>query len=296
MENNKIVITGSLGFIGSSVLNHFIVKDYDVLGLDVISSDAHTKKIDLLNQEELRKILKEFSPNLIIHCAGSANVNESIKDPKKDYRNNVLVTKNLIDSVLYAKLKTRIVFMSSAAVYGNQSVLPINEEAPLNPLSPYAEDKIICEDMFKNIKSNEVDIKIVRAFSVYGPGLKKQIFWDMHKKLQETGKLEMFGTGEESRDYIYISDLVNAIELIATKKSQYSIFNVANGKEIPIKDVVKIFAECNNTDKYYFNNVHMEGSPNRWEADISRLSKIGFKKTVDIEKGIKKYCDWVKNL
>ena len=194
---------------------------------------------------------------------------------------------------------TRFVFLSSAGVYGNPAVLPIKEDAQMNPLSPYALHKVMCEEIcFFFIRNYSFDIKIARIFSAYGAGLKKQIFWDMHKKIEETGQLNMFGTGNESRDYIHIDDVVQALYLIATCNSDEVVFNVANGQETTIRQATELFAEysCIGKDKINFNGYIREGDPINWRADISKISALGYKQTTDINCGIQDYCKWIKQI
>ena len=143
-----------------------------------------------------------------------------------------------------------------------------------------------------------MDIRVARIFSAYGAGLRKQIFWDMHTKVETTGKLSMFGTGYESREYIHVDDVVQSLYLLATKDSQEMVFNIANGEEVTIKQATEIFADYAGIERndIGFNGVVREGDPLNWRADISRIKRLGYKKTVDIESGLKEYVKWVKNL
>ena len=118
----------------------------------------------------------------------------------------------------------------------------------------------------------------------------------MHSKALSTGKLEMFGTGNESRDYIHIQDVVHALYLLATKKSDYFIFNVANGEEVTIRQATETFARYSGIKDISFNGVEREGDPLNWRADISRLMSLGYKKSISFNDGIKGYIDWVNNL
>lgn len=292
----KVFITGSNGFIGSHIMNYFLNKGYETIGCDIISSNT-SYKVDLTSESETIDFINKETPDIVIHCAGNANVNSSVENPKMDYLSNVVVTQNVLKALKELNNKPRMVFLSSAAVYGNQELLPINEKATLNPLSPYAENKIKCEEMCKQANlEDSVEVKIARIFSVYGSGLKKQIFWDMHNKIVNTGKLEMFGTGNESRDYIHINDLLDVIFLLSTEETEYDVFNVANGEEIYIKDVAKMFAEVNNVKVVYFNGVEMKGNPLNWKADISRIKSLGYNPKISIKDGIKEYSDWVKSI
>ena len=294
----KVIVTGASGFIGNKTALCFLRNGYEVIGWDRQDSCGNYNiiKVDMLNQSEIVVALQTFSPDIIIHCAGSADVGKSVKDPDSDYKGNVTITHNLMFAIHNLGLeKTRIVYLSSAGVYGNPISLPISEEMPLNPLSPYAVHKVMCEELCKYFVSNYgMNVKVARIFSAYGAGLRKQIFWDMHKKANATGRLEMFGTGNESRDYIHVDDVVQCLYLLATRNSENVIFNVANGEEITIREVTEMFAKIAgiNQNDVIFNGVVREGDPLNWKADISRIREIGYFKTVSMEKGLKEYVDW----
>lgn len=293
---SRALVTGVSGFIGRNVASYFHSRGYEVVGWDILSA-PNVKCVNLLDTNSIENALSSECPDIIVHCAGSADVGKSVQNPAADFQGNVTVTHNLLFTLHKLHMeKVRTIFLSSAGVYGNTKYLPISEETPLNPLSPYAVHKVMCEELCKYCAKNyDMNIKIARIFSAYGPGLRKQIFWDMHNKYKETGRLDMFGTGHESRDYIYIDDIVQALYLLATKISDEIIFNVANGEEITIKLATELFA------RYYgisennisFNGIIREGDPINWKADISKITALGYKTTINIKQGIKKYIEWL---
>lgn len=300
----KVLITGVNGFIGTNLFKLFSNRGYDVLGCDysnTIIKDKNIKRIDLSVYSDVEEMLNIDKPDIIIHCAGSADVGNSVLDPIGDFQGNVKVTHNLLFALHKLGLnQVKVVFLSSAAVYGNPAFLPIKEIFELNPLSPYALHKSLSECICNYfLKNYYMDIKIVRIFSAYGVGLRKQIFWDMHRKFVETGELIMLGTGEESRDYINVKDVIEAIYLVATKAPiEENIYNIANGKEIKIKTVVEIFAEYYGIDenKVSFCGKAREGDPINWNANITKLRSLGYTQSVDISDGIFEYVKWVKGL
>jgi len=298
----KILVTGASGFIGWKMGMHFKREGYEVQGWDRSPSDKDFPiiAVDMRNVDEVRERLEEFWPNIIVHCAGSADVGKSVQNPEMDFEGNVTLTHHLLFSIHQLNLKhTRFVFLSSAGVYGNPVSLPITEDTPLNPLSPYALHKVMCEDICKYFARNYgMDIKVARIFSAYGAGLRKQIFWDMHKKVRATGKLSMFGTGNESRDYIHVDDVVKSLYLLATKDSGHVVFNVANGEEVTIREATEIFADCArvNRNNIEFNGIVREGDPLNWRADISRIRSLGYQKTVDMEAGMEEYVVWAERV
>ena len=295
----KILITGCNGFIGSNLLSFLKKKKIDTIGWDISqTSNQNCRKIDMLNLDEVKRSLLFDKPTTIIHCAGAADVNKSFLNPQLDYMLNVSITNNLIIASSNVKEIKEFVFLSSASVYGNPDHLPIDESCPINPLSPYALHKAMAEDICKYYSANyQTNVKIIRIFSAYGKGLKKQIFWDVFQRYKETGHLSFWGTGKESRDYIYISDLINAIWLIAKKANQNDIiFNVGNGKEVFMSDIATLYSKylkCK-PDENLFNNVSKPGIPINWRADISKLKSLGYKQRISFEEGLKDYIDWLK--
>lgn len=297
----KVLVTGVNGFIGSHVAEKFKKEGHIVVGTD--RTDARTNcatdfyAIDIL-KDDLQDMFLKIQPDVIIHCAGLANVSFSLEHPMEDFQANTTIVYRLLEGMRQCGLtKSRFVLLSSAAVYGQPERLPVREDDILKPVSPYALHKKIAEDICLYYVNNYMpNIKILRIFSAYGPGLKKQIFWDMYQKIMKNGCLELFGTGEESRDYIYIDDLVEAIFLVTLDgKSNYLIWNVANGQEVFIRDVANIFAEKMGIDSglVRFTGQIRKGDPINWCADISRIEKLGYISKTSIHEGIENYLKWV---
>lgn len=291
----KVLITGIHGFIGNAIKKDFETK-YDVYGIDVVGSAGKNQYVLDMRLAELKNLLQQIAPDVIIHAAGGANVANSIKNPKFDFENGVEVFYNLLESIRLAQIQCKVIFLSSAAVYGNAKSLPVSENMELKPISPYGLHKKICEEIgqyYTNIYG--IDICILRIFSVYGPGLKKQIMWDMFQKSISNGKIELFGTGEESRDFIYIDDLVKSIELIMNGESNYMVYNIGNGKNVRIREVAEIFSLIMfGENRVSFNNQIREGDPRFWQADISRITRMNYFPQIRLSDGIESYIRWAK--
>jgi nucleoside-diphosphate-sugar epimerase len=299
----RVLITGNKGFIGSYLEKAYVERKITVFGWDKCGVSCNGNVLqdaDLMETSDVENVLEIISPDLIIHCAGSADVNKSTKDPLSDLKANYIPTENLLFALKkLGLLQCRFMLLSSAAVYGNPVTLPMDENQPINPLSPYALHKRAAEDVciFMN-KNYGLDIKIARLFSVYGPGLRKQIFWDMYQKIIATGELNLFGSGEESRDYIFIDDVVNALMLIAEDTSGKLVYNVANGEETTIKEAARCFSTFMNipSTNIHFMGERREGDPINWRADIGRLKKLGYIRNVSFEDGLRSYVEWVNNI
>jgi nucleoside-diphosphate-sugar epimerase len=188
--------------------------------------------------------------------------------------------------------------ISSAAVYGNPEKLPIDENALVQPVSPYGWHKFMSEQICKEyFHLYGIKSAIIRPFSVYGPGLKKQIFWDVYlKSIQEGTSIELWGGGEEARDFIYIDDLISAINsIINYSPMEADIYNLASGEMTFIKDAVSMLLQnLGNNKSISFNGIVHKGNPIKWEADISKIKSLGFEPKVNLQEGIFKLANWMK--
>lgn len=293
----KIIVTGSNGFIGRKIGEYLVNLQHEVYGVDINYSKCKFETFGFsLLSDEVSEFFEKIKPDLFIHCAGSANVGLSVENPLLDFERNVVLLYKTLLNLDKLEKKPRFLFLSSAAVYGNPKTLPIKEDDELNPISPYGLHKKLCEEIclyFRNIK--KFDIKIARIFSAYGEGLKKQLLWDLVNKSKASDSIELFGTGEESRDFIHIDDLVKALCMISLEDSSECIFNVANGKEICIKEIASLFNEAFKNKTFSFNNVTKTGDPLNWVADISKLKVLGYEENVSIDNGVNRYIKWVNN-
>ncbi len=294
----KILIVGSKGFIGSHCIL-FFNKKYETWGCDVLTD--YTEKnyflIETLNPTYNTILQQQF--DFCINCAGAASVSDSLKFPSRDYELNTHLVFRLLDSIRVSSPTCKFINISSAAVYGDPKSWPITEDSPLEPVSPYGVHKMLAEKICKEFTTYfSIGSCSIRIFSAYGPGLKKQIFWDLLQRAKNNNVVKLFGTGEETRDYIFISDIVIGIETVIDKASfNGECYNLGSGKPYKIKDVAHIFFQCLGwKGELLFSGEKREGDPNYWEADIKKISELGFRKIIDLEVGIKKYIEWAQDL
>ena len=193
--------------------------------------------------------------------------------------------------------RPQIIFFSSAGVYGNPKRLPVRETDETAPMSPYGLHKHMGEELCEYYnRIYGYHIRCIRVFSVYGNGLRKQLLWDIYQKYQNTGRIELFGTGDETRDFIHVSDIVRAIELILAYDGPENIINVANGEEVSIRELAEIYAGKlgADADVVSFNGMVKEGDPRNWRADISLLKRLGYEKHMALSDGIEAYVEWAR--
>jgi dTDP-glucose 4,6-dehydratase/UDP-glucose 4-epimerase len=292
----KILIIGSNGFIGSNALKYFKEKRYTVIGsnLKVDSSEIPSGNHESV---KLTELFQSESFDVCINASGSSTVAFSLQNEQEDYRLNYKNVEKMLNALKKFQPKCKFINLSSAAVYGNPAYLPVNENAPANPISPYGKHKLLSEQLLLEGANNDgLATLSLRIFSVYGNGLKKQLFWDIYQKSLKGSLIELYGTGHETRDFIHIDDLMFALEQIILNASfDGSTINVASGIETKIQSAAfTLVKNLNPKLKISFNGVQNNIDPNYWQADISRLKMLGFIPKVSLEEGLKKYAAWLK--
>ncbi len=297
----KLLILGSTGFIGKNAVNFFRSRGYDVHCADIVIKDE--KNYTVINSEttDFSILFSKQSYDICINATGAASVPLSFQYPAIDYSLNVSNVFNILEAIRKYNPECKFINFSSAAVYGNPLSLPIKENSAINPLSPYGFHKyyseIVCREFYETFKIHTLSLRI---FSAYGEGLKKQLFWDVYNKIvsSRNNEIILFGTGHESRDFIYIRDLLKAIEFLIDKMAFCgNVINVASGKEITTREAVGIFINCVHPGiKTIFNNEDKIGDPKNWRADVSALSSLGFNWEYDIQQGLTNYASWLTTL
>lgn len=297
------LITGGYGFLGRAVAHHLKSLGFRVVGIGHSQwpeEQAHSAGFDVwldasISLSSLMTLDEDF--DLIVHCGGKSSVGYSIKNPLQDFTFSVLGTAELLEYIRQNDSKAMLIFPSSAGVYGVKDDEPIDEKSRLNPISPYGYHKMITEDLLAmHSKLYNVKIAIIRFFSLYGPGLQKQLLWDASVKLINADREAVFwGTGDETRDWIYIEDAVELISLMSGSLEQFSLVNGASGKRVTVRSIIELLRDALNVDiEIKFNGEVRSGDPRFYHADISRISERGKSVFVPLEIGINNYAEWFK--
>jgi UDP-glucose 4-epimerase len=295
------LITGVAGFLGRYVARQFAKEGWRVIGIDELPPEnAHLAPGTLyhrmhLPSESLGEVIKAVRPSACIHCAGRASVQLSIENPSADFAASVDITFSLLETLRSTAPKCRTLFLSSAAVYGNPTSLPIAENHSPLPISPYGYHKRICEFLCEEFaRMYGLPTCSARIFSAYGPGLRRQVIWDICQRILCTGTLELHGTGDESRDFIHASDIARALTLLVEHGAlRGEVYNVASGNEVTIREVANTLSTALlSVTPPKFDGVVRVGDPLNWRADISKLLALGYRPTIPLEQGLRSVATW----
>jgi len=308
----KCLVTGGAGFIGSHITEHLLNCEYETVCLDNFDTtyDINSKKRNIapfLGNENFelvkgdirdRELLKETIVDIeyIFHEAALVSVVESMKDPVKTIEINTIGTLNVLEAAISGNAK-KVIIASSAAVYGDAPELPKKESMKPVPKSPYAISKLDCEYAAR-IYFEEYGLKTtcLRYFNVYGPGQDPTspyaaaipIF--LRKALKNENIL-IYGDGAQTRDFIFVDDIVSANEL-AMSKGDGKILNAANGIATSINKIAKDIIKITDSRSSISYAEERSGDIKHSLADISQINKIGFKPQYTMNEGLEKTIEW----
>lgn len=299
-------VTGAAGFLGRHVAHRLDASGWRVVGIghggfpDASSSSWGLERFDvadvtLENLEALAEVVGE--PSLIIHCAGSGTVGFSLAEPREDFWRTVGATVDVLEFARHRAPVLRVVYPSSAAVYGTVGDGPLREDMPLAPISPYGLHKRLAEDMCRSFATNHgVPVAVIRFFSLYGEGLRKQLLWDACRKAQE-GAFRFFGAGDERRDWLHVTDAAELLLLAADRAGEECpLVNGGTGYGLTIREILTRLGQL-----WYsalvpeFTGEAKIGDPHHLVADIDRATAWGFTPAVGINDGLSRYLSWYQS-
>ena len=296
----RFLITGAAGFLGSALANTLVREGHSVRGLDdlstgdpaVLSSEVHFTRGDVNDRPKLWTLLQEV--DCVYHLAARVLVPESVFYPREYNNTNVGGTVRLMEAMRDVGVR-RVVFVSSGAVYGDQQQQPVSEDALPNPRSPYAVSKLAAEYYVKTIGGLwGIETVCLRVFNAYGPG---QHFPPVHapvvlaflRQALHNGTLVVHGDGNQTRDYIYVDDVVNAMLAASTapEVNQLTI-NVGSGRETSVRDLVKLVISVTGSEPEVVYNPRSDRGTSRLCADLSlAANKLNFKPSIPLETGLR---------
>ena len=246
----------------------------------------------------LDEVVRGLKPDYLLHCAGTGRVDWTIARPAEDFAAGPDFTFALLDALRRLAPGCVTIYISSAAVHGAPQTELIGAETPLTPISPYGFHKLICETVLREFKTvYGLDSIVLRVLSCYGAGLRKQILWDICQKAR-TGRVELFGTGQESRDFIHVRDLARLAGLLVGQGRRSGVFPVGSGRGVTMAELSRMLLAALGRDQVpvVFKGEGRQGDPSRWLCDVGPLAGVGFRTQVGLEQGVAEYAQWFAGL
>lgn len=302
----KILVTGGAGFIGSHLVDKLIEKGYQVIVIDNLSSGkkenlnpkAKFCEMDICDSK-VSQIFQEEKPEIVFHLAAQIDVRKSIEDPIQNAKVNILGTLNILENCRKVRVKKFIFTSSGGAIYGDTDTIPTLETHLENPESPYGITKLAVEKYLCFYqKTFSLNYTVLRLANVYGPRQSSQgeggviaIFCD---KMLKGEKVMINGDGQQTRDFVYVDDVVEAA-LLSMEKEKSGVYNIATGIETSINE---IFRKIKGLTNFNYQEVHDPvklGDQKRSCLDYSQAKKeLNWQPKYGLEKGLRETIKWFK--
>ncbi len=296
----NFLITGAAGFIGSNLANYLVREGHQVRGLDDLSAgnpqslspDILFTRGDVNDRPKLWTLLQEV--DCVYHLAARVAVPESVLYPREYNATNVGGTVSLMEAMRDVGVH-RVVFVSSGAVYGDQGTQPLKETAFPNPRSPYAVSKLAAEYYVRTIGDLwGIESVSLRVFNAYGPGQHlppshPPVIPNFLRQAMRGGTLVMHGDGNQTRDYVYVDDVVTALIAAATAPGiNQMVINIGSGQETSIRGLVRMVTAVTGAKIEVINNPRTSPGVSRMCADLSLArDKLGYQPRFSLEEGLR---------
>lgn len=308
LKNARVLITGGSGFIGSHLTEELLRLGAKVTIVDDMTT-GYASNLEAVRDQieviigEIGQLLRFKRVNVadydyLFHLAGNPYIPPSVENPDFDMYENFQTTFLLLEAMRAVGKENapRIIYSSSAAVYGNPIHLPTAESDPTVPISPYGVSKLASEryiDVFSKIYG--LAGVTVRFFSVYGPRQRKQVVFDLLRKLRANpDRLEIIGDGSQVRDFAFVTDVVQALLLAAAvAPGNGEVYNVASDISHSIKELALTWAEvCGLNPEIVYTGSVRPGDAEKWEVDLTSIRELGFEPKVNLKAGLIAIRDW----
>ena len=301
-------VTGAGGFIGSAAVSAFRRAGWRVAGLgharrwsdaglDLDPPDLWVEG-DIARGGLAQAAASVGRPELVFHAAGGSSVGASMADPEADRARTVGSLRETLAFLESGAPQARLIYPSSAAIYGEAASGPIPETRPPSPVSPYGRHRALAELLIEQATARfGLQAVVIRFFSVYGPGLRKQLLWELAGRLAASPpELELAGRGDEARDFIFIDDAIRLIGLAAglDRLDSPLILNGGSGRAASVREAAeRLCAAMERHSRVVFNGQVRAGDPRSLVADISRAGALGFRPAVPLEAGMARLARWL---
>ncbi|WP_290033371.1 NAD-dependent epimerase/dehydratase family protein [Ligilactobacillus cholophilus] len=309
---SNVLITGGAGFVGSNLADRLIkqgdhITIVDDLSMGLIENIPDSDQVDffeesITNKAFMENLLVKNKFDYIYLFAGVASVADSVARPYETHQVNQEANIFLLEVIRKNKLPVKkVLFASSAAVYGDDPVLPKKEvDSRIKPLTPYAIDKFASERYMVDYRDlYGIPTVAVRFFNIYGPKQNPSspysgVISIITECIRENKVFNLYGDGNQVRDFVYIDDVIDALMLLTRdNNASYGVYNVASGLQTSVNDMIQAYENITGKTLQIDYKPERKGDIKYSYADISKLSKLGYCPIYNIEDGLKKYWEYV---
>ena len=305
-QRTKALVTGGAGFIGSHLVDGLLDSGYDVAVVDNLSS-GQLRNVNHqatfyhaeLNDVRLTQIVQRERPEIVFHLAAQSSVRQSAIDPVADADANVMGTIRLIAAAASEGVEKFIFSSTGGAIYGDPETIPCDEDTPINPLTPYALSKYVGEQYLELFNETYgLDYTILRYANVYGPGQNPDgeagviaIFTGM---MLSERRPQIFGDGLQERDFVYVSDVVQA-NLAAIDKGHGRTYNIGTGQQVSVARIYEMLQQITEFDQEPDYRPRRTGEVLHIALDSSRAEKeLKWAPKVSLEEGLRRSVEYVR--
>ena len=289
LNEKRILVTGSSGFVGKNLVEELKRQDAEVFTL----TDHDGRRIDIRDQQSVKRIMNEIrNIDIVYHLAAITSVPFSFENPRETYDVNVLGTLNILELCRLCNAE-KIVFASSY-VYGQPQYMPIDEEHPLQPANPYARSKVLGEELCRAYNADfGVKSVILRPFNIYGVGQSKNFLIPSIIAQLRYGKIELKDP-EPKRDFIYISDVIEAYIKAGEFNGDFDVFNIGGGKSYSVEEIVdRIVCLYGKNVKVGYSGERRKHEVMDTVADIRKAKELmDWTPTVPLDEGLQRTMKW----
>lgn len=301
-QYTTVVVTGGLGFVGTHLVEELLRLEKDVVIVDTPGTTRNRSlptgvkliEADIRNAQQVTEALT--GAELIFHVAANSNGSISVENPRFDFETNALGTFNVLEAAAHAGAK-RVVYISSASVYGRPQYFPMDELHPTRPFVPYGSSKLTGElACLSFFHARGLSVSMVRPFCVYGPGenphialveVSRYLRWHLNEQpIQIVGDVQ-----KKTRDFVHVRDLVQGLILVADRAPAGEVFNIGSGEEVSMQTLAETIGEVTGRAPQIHDIPEITNDTYRLVASIAKIQALGYAPRVPLAEGIREVVE-----
>lgn len=292
----RVLVLGAAGFVGRNILNGLKDSEFEIISSDIVDLDSSTQhiKINITDLAEIKKVVDDV--DIVVHLAVHS-LTASFKDSLMNANVNIMGTLNILEAARLSGVK-KVIFTSASSIIGNVDYSPVDENHPCTPKTPYAVTKLAAEHYLRVYQElYGLNYVIFRFFNIYGPYQTEGLIPIMHKRLSSKAPIDIYGGGNQIRDYVFIKDVVPFFHrAIKDESVKNMMLNMGTGKGTSVIEIVRAAAKVLGVNANMNPQPARKGEIDNYVADVSLLKSVfGKVPSTTVEDGLKETFAWLKS-